>query len=110
MSVAHATIDAGVCGFTTEVDATCEDGMMVRLDVQSPCENIQGLSARLPELNAFAEIGSGFDGELHKTVRAALKGCCSGCVVPVGLFKAMQVAAGLALPRPVAISLNRIEE
>ncbi len=110
MSVVRATIDAGVCGFVTEITASCEDEQNVRFRIESPCENIQGLAGRLPEVDAYSEIVTGFDGEVHKAARASLKGCCSGCVVPAGIFKAMQVAAGLALPRPVAISLERIEE
>ena len=39
-------------------------------------------------------------------VRANLHGCCAGCAVPVGLFKAMQVAAGLALPKDIEIALS----
>jgi hypothetical protein len=39
-------------------------------------------------------------------VREHLQGCCSGCAVPVGLFKAMQVAAGMALPQDIAISVS----
>jgi hypothetical protein len=40
-------------------------------------------------------------------VRATLKGCCAGCAVPAGLFKAMQVAAGLALPKDINIRLTK---
>jgi hypothetical protein len=109
MSTASATIDAGVCGFITEVLATCEDGQNVRFEITSPCENIQGMAGRLSQADAYSEIVTGFDGEIHKAARASMKGCCSGCVVPIGIFKAMQVAAGLALPRPVAISLERNE-
>ncbi|MFW5857735.1 MAG: DUF6951 family protein, partial [Planctomycetota bacterium] len=32
--------------------------------------------------------------------------CCPGCVVPAGVFKAMQVAAGLALPKDAAITVE----
>ena len=31
--------------------------------------------------------------------------CCSGCAVPVGIFKGMQVAAGLALPKDIRIAI-----
>ena len=111
MQHVKATIHAGVCGFITEVTATSEDEQYVQLAVSSPCENIQGLAARLPEeLDAYAELGAGFDGELHQAVHAALRGCCSGCVVPAGLFKAMQVAACVALPRDIAIQIERMEE
>jgi len=38
-------------------------------------------------------------------VRATLSGCCAGCAVPVGIFKALQVAARVALPREVTITM-----
>jgi len=40
------------------------------------------------------------------TVREHLKGCCAGCAVPVGIFKGMQVAAGLALPKDITIKMS----
>jgi hypothetical protein len=40
-------------------------------------------------------------------VKETLTGCCAGCAVPVGLFKAMQVAAGLALPKDITIKLTK---
>ena len=107
MSVTHATVHAGVCGFVTEIDALSDDEQHVRFDVSSPCENIQGLARRLPTVDAYAEIGAGFDGAVHEAVRASLKGCCSGCIVPAGLFKAMQTAAGLALPAFASLEIRK---
>ena len=110
MGTVYATVDAGVCGFVTRVTATSEDEQHVRLAVVSDCGNIRGLAARLPELDAYAELGTGFDGVLHSAVRASLRGCCSGCVVPAALFKAMQVAARVALPKDCAITLESLED
>jgi hypothetical protein len=108
MSIANATINAGVCGFVTNVTATCEDGQNVSFTVESPCEKIQALGAALPTVDAYAEIGAGFDGQVLSTVRTHLGGCCAGCIVPAGVFKAMQVAARLALPAPAGIELLRL--
>jgi hypothetical protein len=108
MTTAKATIEAGVCGFVTEVTATCEDGQHVSFSITTPCEKIGRLSETLPTVDAFAEIGSGFEGRVFTAVRSCCEGCCSGCAVPVGVFKAMQVAAGLALPRPVTIQLSKV--
>ena len=107
MSIAKATINAGVCGFVTNVTATCANGQNVSFTVASPCEKIQALGAALPMVDAFAEIGAGFDGQVLSTVRTHLGGCCAGCVVPAGVFKAMQVAAKLALPAPAGVQLER---
>jgi hypothetical protein len=106
----RATVDAGICGFVTEVIATSADKQMVELALTSPCERIQDLAKRLPTVDSFREIGVGFEGEVHKAVRESLKGCCSGCVVPAGVFKAMQIAAGLALPKAASIAFERIDE
>lgn len=107
---ANVKIHAGVCGFVTEATASSPDQQHVEFAVTSPCEKIQGLADALPVMDAYAEIGAGFEGEFHRAVRAGLNGCCSGCAVPVGLFKAMQVAAGLALPAPVSMAFERIKD
>jgi hypothetical protein len=107
MSTAKGTINAGICGFVTEVTATCEDSQTVSFVVESTCEKIQALGAALPTVDAYAEIGAGFDGQVLSTVRTVLGGCCAGCVVPAGVFKTMQVAAKLALPAPAGIELAR---
>ena len=58
-------------------------------------------------INAYAEISPEADGVVLSVVRSTLKGCCAGCAVPAVLFKAMQVAAGLALPRDISIKLGK---
>ncbi len=105
---AKAIIGAGVCGFTTTVTATSDDMQNVMFKIESDCENIRKLAADFPQVDGYAEIGAGFDGASHKAVRETLKGCCSGCLVPCGIFKSMQVAAGLALP--ASASINIIKE
>lgn len=107
MSQVRGTIQAGICGFTTEVVATSEDSQHVTLQVESTCDNIRQLAAKLPTLDAYSELGAGFAGEFHTVVRESLRGCCSGCVVPCGLFKAMQVAAGVALPQSASLEICR---
>lgn len=99
MATIRATIHAGICGFVTEITAAGDDEQSVTFAITSPCANIQGLATALPaQLDAYEEIGAGFDGELWTAIRRSLHGCCSGCVVPSALFKAMQVAGGVALP------------
>ena len=102
---AKAVIGAGVCGFTTTVTATSDDMQNVAFEIESDCENIRKLATDFPQVDGYSEIGAGFDGVIHTTVRETLKGCCSGCVVTCGIFKSMQVAAGLALPAPASIEI-----
>jgi len=102
---AKAVIGAGVCGFTTTVVATSDDMQNVSFEIASDCENIRELAEGFPTVDGYSEIGAGFDGAIHQAVRETLKGCCSGCIVPCGIFKSMQVAAGLALPAPASIDI-----
>jgi len=107
---AKVEIEAGVCGFRTTACMTSEDNQNVTFDVQSTCEKIQRLGALLHEkspVDAYAEISPEAESVVMGAVRSTLKGCCAGCAVPAGLFKAMQVAAGLALPRDISIILSK---
>jgi len=108
---AKAEIDAGICGFHTTVRASSEDEQHVTFVVETNCEKIQRLGALLKErdpLDAYEEINPASASILMTTVRAVLPGCCAGCAVPVGLFKAMQVAAGLALPKDISIQVSTV--
>lgn len=101
-----ATINAGVCGFITVVTAQSDDMQNVSFEIESDCDNIRRLAEGFPTVDGYNEIGAGFDGVIHQAVRGTLKGCCSGCLVPCGIFKAMQVAAGLALPAPASVDIT----
>jgi hypothetical protein len=102
-----AEIAAGVCGFSTTVVAEAEEEQ-VALTLTTDCQKVQGLaeSLRGRPVDAYDEIHRGHDGTIMTAVRAHLLGCCAGCAVPVGIFKAMQVAARVALPKDISITLR----
>lgn len=100
-------VEAGVCGFVTEIEAASEDSQNVTFAVKTDCEKISALAKILPPVDAYNEIQYGFEGELYKVIRQHLTGCCSGCAVPIGIFKSMQVVAGLALPRDVRLIITK---
>ena len=101
-------ISAGICGFTTTIAADSPDDMMVTLDIQTDCEKIAALAGKLAgkEIDGYAEIGAGANGVVLTAARETLLGCCAACVVPCGIFKSVQVAARVALPQDISISLK----
>ncbi len=103
--MANVSVQAGICGFVTKIHATCDEDQMVTFSITSDCPNIQKLAEAMPTVDAYDEIGAGHDGELFKTTRVYCKGCCSACVVPNAIFKAMQVSAHLALPAPIMVTM-----
>lgn len=106
---ARAVVDAGTCGFVTTVVAVIEEGRSARFTLDSGCEHIAALAAALTQnepYEAFDEMKWQVESKLRTTVREALKGCYPWCPVPTGLFKAMQLAAGLSLPKDIVIALS----
>ena len=104
---ARASIHAGVCGFKTAIAATSEDSQHVQFDLESTCAKIMEMAKGLPVVDGYQEIADGFEGVVYGRVREVLRGCCSGCIVPPGLFKCMQVAASLALPVNATVELSK---
>ena len=106
---AQVVVDAGICGFETRIAAESDDSQNVAIRIVSTCEKVRAFGAALSAkgpLDAYAELGSGADGVLLSTSREALKGCCAGCAVHSGTYKAMQVAAGVALPKDVILRIT----
>ncbi len=105
---ALVVVDGGICGFQTRIHAESDDTQNVTFKITSACEKVRKfgevLQAKGP-VDGYAEIGAGAEGVVLSTSIAILKGCCAGCAVHAGAFKAMQVAAGVALPKDVTIKI-----
>ena len=102
-------VDAGICGFQTRIQADSDDVQQVTFRIASGCEKArkfgEALMAKGP-VDGYAEMGAGADGVVLTTAREYLKGCCAACAAPIGAFKALQVAAGVALPKDVTLRIT----
>ena len=109
-------IDAGICGFTTIVDAESEDSQFVKLDIKSGCPDIKELSKELADesIDSFKEMechsfGKGREGHTFIDTKiyqkSALHLHCSDCPVPSGIMKGIMLSAGLALPKDASIEI-----
>lgn len=103
--MATARIEAGICGFTTSVRTRAE-GPKLKVEIESDCEHIKKLAAALTEVDPFREIT--FRGEGPLTYELARLHCAhAACPVPTGILKAIEVEAGLALPKVVTITVTK---
>ena len=67
---------------------------------------VRTVAADLDEVDALRQIG--LRGGLPDVLETAYRHCAhAACPVPAGLIKAVEVAAGLALPRDVAMRITR---
>ena len=109
--MARTQISSGVCGFVTTVVAKSEDQQNVTLSIESDCPSVMGISKQLNArtFDAFQEIGpckqqaSMYD---TKIMSQCSKLPHVACPVPSGICKAIEVAAGLALPRDAHIKVS----
>jgi hypothetical protein len=106
--VIKAEICAGVCGFCTTVQANGE-GSDVQVKVISGCPRVEALAADLCALDAFQEVLSKSLGETMPALLSAKHRLHAACPVPVGILKAIEAAAGLALPADCSVVLTREE-
>ena len=102
--MAKAEIQPGNCGFTTTVTAT-KDGDVCKIEITSACKAIQKLAQELTEVDPYQQIS--FRRNNSPLVLAMGAKFCThaACPVPVGIIKAVEVEAGMALPMDVTIKL-----
>jgi len=104
--MAKAIIASGVCGFTTEVTAESSGQGSIKLEIQTECPAFKELSEALKEVDGmdcvFCKVGQG---PIYEACRVNCKH--AACPVPMGITKAVEVAAGLALPKDVSVILTK---
>ena len=106
--MAKAEIFAGNCGFNTTVEATM-DGKVCKLSITSECAAIRKMAEEITEVNPYNEIS--FKRAMPKIHEAGHKHCYHAAYpVPVGIIKAMEIEAGLALPTEVTIQLSKTKQ
>jgi len=103
----RVTINPGVCGFITTVEAASEDGMEVKVKAESGCESV---------IKMFRELGDTFDsyevclvnpgkGPLYEFASGKFPAHCA-CPILSGITKAIEAECKLALPRNVSITFD----
>lgn len=105
---ASSVVDAGICGFTTFITADAADKRNVTFTITTPCEVVGKLVVALEDLqpvDVYGEIDKRKESVILTAVREELAECRKSCAVPLGIFKAMQAATGLALPKDVRIEV-----
>jgi hypothetical protein len=106
--MSQSVIQSGICGYSTKVVARA-DGRACSLMITSDCPAIERLAQDLREVDPFEEITYRGDGPL--TLRLAREFCPHpACPVPSGIIKAVEVEAGLALPKDAVITVTKSDE
>jgi hypothetical protein len=103
--MSKAEISSGVCGHVSTVEASM-DGKVCKVAITSDCKAIQELAQELTEVNPMMEISC--KRSTPQTLQLGMKHCYhAACPVPVGIIKAIEVAAKLALPKDAVIKVSK---
>jgi hypothetical protein len=103
--MAKSEINAGICGHLTTVE-TMMEGRTCNLTITSDCEAIKKIADELKEVNPLQEISC--RRAIPQALQMGQKHCFhAACPVPVGIIKAVEVAAGLALPKEATIKVSK---
>jgi hypothetical protein len=98
-------IQPGACGMLVTVEVEKKDKKTFAVTMTSECEMVKKLGTELTELvfmDAFKRL---LDNPVYTKGAACLKHVA--CPVPTGILKALEVEAGLAVPRDVSIVFEK---
>ena len=104
--MAIVRIVPGVCGMQTRIEAQADDGYQVTFTITTDCEHIQKMAAELGEVSALEELRR----PMTQTTPYQLADrffLHAACPVPGAIVKAMEVAAGMALPADVHVLVSK---
>jgi hypothetical protein len=90
------------CGLETTITTTAIDMQQVRVQVESECAAIRKIADALDDVNPFQEMSR--RGEGPQILKLGREHCSHmSCPVPAMMIKAVEVAAGMDLPKEVVI-------
>lgn len=102
------TINPGVCGLITTVEAHSDDQMEVKVTVKSGCEAVRKMMEELGDtFDAFSCcLGKPGTSVFYDYAREHFPGHAS-CPTLAGILKCMEVECGLALPKEASITFEK---
>lgn len=95
------TIKAGICGFNTVVIAEKMKAKKIRFTIVTDCEMVRVMGEEIKELDIMVSFSGFLDNPVCRAASKHLRHVT--CPVPCGILKALEVEAGLALPKNVSI-------
>ncbi|MCJ7764234.1 MAG: hypothetical protein MUO90_03645 [Dehalococcoidales bacterium] len=94
-------VKPGVCGFTTIIEIDKIDKKRLSCKIESDCQTVAALGNSLSEINKWDVLKPRSESGIY--LKLSEHPLHLSCPVPVGIIKAVEVEAGLALARDVSI-------
>ena len=101
-------INPGACGMPVTVEVEKKEGKIFSVRITTECEMVQKLGKEIPELTMMDAFKKLQDNPVYKKGATCLRHVA--CPAPSGILKALEVEAGLNLPRDVSITFVKTEK
>ena len=100
----RVVVNPGVCGMTVTVEVTKTSKRRFRIEIITDCEMLKKMGESLVEVEQKDVLNP----QIHSKIYQCASECHihTSCPVPMAILKAIEVEAGLALPRPVTIHFH----
>lgn len=102
----HVEVTPGICNLVAQITAEADDAFDVELQIESDCKQIQQLAERLQKIATLQELRRPIN-ETEVYQAAAGAKLHVSCPVPSAILKAVEAAAGMALPADVQVRIRR---
>lgn len=94
-------VTSGACGFDVEVTAEKGEDKKIHISLETECEMVKKMLDDIRVLDMMTLFAGWLNNPVYKSAAKQLKHV--SCPVPAGILKAVEVEAGLAVPKEVRI-------
>lgn len=98
-------IFSGVCGFQTKVNAETNGEYQTKLHLETTCPNVKKMAETLDTVNVMDELFRKGQSQVMAAAQKHLPHIT--CPVPVGILKAVEASAGMALTKDATITFTK---
>jgi hypothetical protein len=100
-------VNPGSCGYNVSIAVEREKGVKNRftLTIETGCKHVNLLAKDLPSLDMMDAFTAILHNPVYKAAASRLKH--PACPVPSGILKALEVEAGLNVPKDVSIIFEK---
>lgn len=97
-------IDPGICGLPSVVEVEKKPGQKFSVKIRSECPMVTELAAEISDIELMEIFKPILENPVHRKASGALRH--AACPVVSGIIKAVEVEAGMALPKKVEIEFD----
>ena len=99
-------VTPGICGFNARISCVLNQEFEATLQIDSECDQIRQLAERLQKVHVLEEFHKPItETNVYRTATSC--GLHAACPIPSAICKALEVAAGLALPADVRFRITK---